>query len=95
MRKRSKHRLETMASNITKSGAKMSLAPLDFDSAVRAAMATGTPPKAKPSKKPAYQVKERKDGVWEVIVSKPNSAPVHVGDFKTESEAQAWAKARR
>jgi hypothetical protein len=33
---------------------------------------------------------ERKDGTWFVKAERPNRATQHIGDFKTEAEAQDW-----
>ena len=41
---------QSQKSNALKGGSRLSLAPLDFEAAVAAAMATGKPPKAKRKK---------------------------------------------
>lgn len=78
------------------------IAPLDFEKVVRAALATGKPPKRKPSKKKAprkplqfYEVDRAESGagwaVYELDAEGGERIKAHTG-FDSEGDAEWWAR---
>ena len=44
------------------------------------------------AQKTEYEVREQKDGRWEVVIHKPCADDIHVLNFATEAGARGWVE---